>query len=386
MAKKVKLGIPLFFNNASNSGIVNYIFNIISALNTLDKEKKPKIILLYLKDTPVDMIKNISYPFIEFRCLDKKQNLADKFIGKVSNKLKLGKIVARDNYRGIDLLYPYIEFHDGSLNEIKHKIHWLVDFNNKFFPGHYADGGKFMDDFQQKLVSRKEHVVLSSNALFDELKKFYPDYKCNVSILKFACSLPNLSGVHFDNLKEKFHLKKAFIMSPNQFWEHKNQLVLIEALNHIKQDGLLSFDLVFTGSMNVNRGKGHMLEKIMILVKEYGLEQNVKFLGIIERDEQLVLMKNCVGLIQPSLYEGWSTLVEEAKALNQNIVLSNLSVHKEQNCVNSIFFDPHDAKDLAEKILLLFNNKQKKIEVDYNENIQQYGRDLRLIFEKELYN
>ena len=64
-----------------------------------------------------------------------------------------------------------------------------------------------------------------------------------------------------------------------------------------------------------------------------------------------------VALLQPSLYEGWSTLVEEAKALSKFIVLSDLPVHREQINKNVAFFDPHNANELAVKMIEQLENK-----------------------------
>jgi glycosyltransferase involved in cell wall biosynthesis len=378
MAKNIKLGLNLFFSNSSNSGVVNYIYNIISALKTLDDQSKPSLVVFHSADAPIDYIKEIQYPKIEF-ILYRPQPL-NKFLRKLN---KAGKILTgRDLYNHykyiskVDVLYPYFEFMDKQFSQIKHKIHWLVDFNNRAFPEHYADGGKSMTDFQQDLTSRKEHIALSSESLFDELKHYYPAYQNSVSILRFACTLNLKEGINIDRLKEKYDLTKPFFMSPNQFWEHKNQLVLIDALNILKSAGPLNFQVVFTGSMEVNRGKGHILQKLIEAVKRYELEDTVRFLGIISRDEQLELMKNAVSLIQPSLYEGWSTLVEEAKALNQKIILSTLPVHYEQNCVNSYFFDPHSALELSKQISIVNETQSANKLIDYSKNVEQFGLDI----------
>ncbi len=47
-----------------------------------------------------------------------------------------------------------------------------------------------------------------------------------------------------------------------------------------------------------------------------------RFLGFIDRGEQLQLMKNSIAIVQPSLFEGWSTVVEDTKAMQScNIIV-----------------------------------------------------------------
>ena len=387
MAKKIRLGLNLFFNNLTNSGIVNYIYNVVSALNTLPDTSKPHIVVFYDNNAPIDYIKEINYPgikFIKFRSFS-----PNKLVRKANNLLK--RFSGKDIYQQllflnkIDVLYPYFEFNDTAFEAVKHKVHWLVDFNNCAYPMHYEDDGSMMRIFQENLTSRTDHLVLSSCALLDEMKRYYPAYKNKVSVLRFASSLPEVINTDINELQTHFGLTKPYFMSPNQFWEHKNQLAVIEALGILKKRGPLEFQVVFTGSMEVNRGKGHMLSKLLEAVNNYELEDNVKFLGIIDRNHQIALMKNAVALIQPSLYEGWSTLVEEAKALNKKIILSDIPVHREQNCVNSYFFDPNLPQQLAGQMDFVFSNLTPENKIDYAENIKNFGNDLLAMLKNECY-
>ncbi len=61
-------------------------------------------------------------------------------------------------------------------------------------------------------------------------------------------------------------------------------------------------------------------------------------------------MRASAATINPSLFEGWSTTVEEAKAIGAPMILSNLAVHREQAGERAIYFDPHDPADLADRI------------------------------------
>lgn len=54
-----------------------------------------------------------------------------------------------------------------------------------------------------------------------------------------------------------------------------------------------------------------------------------------------------VAVINPSLFEGWSTTVEEAKSLGVPLILSDLSIHREQTGGAASFFNPEDPTDIA---------------------------------------
>lgn len=378
MAKRITLGLNFFFNNNTNSGIVNYIYNIIAALNTLTDIEKPRIIVFYSLNSPISQLQEIEYPYISYSLFNPyASNIVLRKTNTLFYKIFKINIYCWFNYfRHIDIIYPYFESMDAPFIQIKNKVHWLVDFNNKVFPEQYADNAKSIDEFQQRLTKKSDRIVLSSNSLLKELRHFYPYYKNKVHILRFACSLPDLNKYIYLKIAAKYDLKEDYLMSPNQFWEHKNQLVVIEALRLLKASESLKFTIVFSGSMLVHRGKGHILDKLRVMINEYGLTDNVKFLGVLDRHEQLVLMKNAKALIQPSLYEGWSTLVEEAKALNQKIILSDLPVHREQNCKNSYFFDPHSPEKLAGHIKNILSNNEANDVIDYSDNIFEFGKSI----------
>ena len=83
--------------------------------------------------------------------------------------------------------------------------------------------------------------------------------------------------------------------------------------------------------------------------------------------------------MQPSLFEGWSTVVEDAKCLNKFIFLSDLPVHREQNPANVCFFDPYDEDALTDKLLKV---EPTTTQYDYSKDIHRFGETvIRIIKE-----
>jgi glycosyltransferase involved in cell wall biosynthesis len=105
--------------------------------------------------------------------------------------------------------------------------------------------------------------------------------------------------------------------------------------------------------------------------------------GFISREDQLILMKNAMAIIQPSLFEGWSTVIEDCKALGQFVIASDLDVNKEQLTTNCLFFQRNDASELSAHMKNLLKNGKKIVPSDYSENIDQFKKDLIHVFELE---
>ena len=56
-------------------------------------------------------------------------------------------------------------------------------------------------------------------------------------------------------------------------------------------------------------------------------------------------------IVQPSLCEGWGTVLEDAKVLDKAVLLSDIPVHREQKNEKCTLFDPHDPDALADLIV-----------------------------------
>lgn len=85
-------------------------------------------------------------------------------------------------------------------------------------------------------------------------------------------------------------------------------------------------------------------------------------------------MKEAVAIIQPSLFEGWSTVVEDAKAMNQCIIASDLSVHREQLADEGNFFNPHQPESLAVYLEALYHQKSlPRYTKNYSQKVQEFA-------------
>ena len=89
------------------------------------------------------------------------------------------------------------------------------------------------------------------------------------------------------------------------------------------------------------------------------------------------LMKNSIAVINPSLFEGWSSTIEQAKSYGKKIILSNIKVHKEQNPKGAEYFHPANANQLSKILLNIHKRKDFK-------NDQKLYKDAQKNTEKNL--
>jgi glycosyltransferase involved in cell wall biosynthesis len=358
-----------------------YIQNIIRALNLLEDNRKPVLLILHDSNSSVEVIQNFNYPYISFLPINFKlapyKKLCNKFsrfiIGKKMFKLKL-PVAAGQN------IYPLAS--NMSNKNISNGYYWIPDFQEYYLPHFFSN----LEVYTRKAINKEMAnanypIVFSSKTAAADFDKFYPDNKNKKRILSFTSFIDeSYKQIRLETLQQKFNITKPYFIVANQFWKHKNHFVVLKALLLLKEY-FPKFQLVFTGKESDYRNPDYF-NTIKKFVLKNELEKQVLFLGFIDRNEQLQLIANAVAIIQPSLFEGWGTVAEDAKALNQFILISDIPLHKEQIQQNCLFFNPEDEHDLAKKMLLMLQNEKTITSINYTALQKQFAEQFIQLFDK----
>jgi glycosyltransferase involved in cell wall biosynthesis len=245
----------------------------------------------------------------------------------------------------LDLIFPasnHVYF-----SEIKNKLFWIPDFQEHFLPQFFSESEiKSRKIHQQRLSTDRSNIVFSSNDALNHYRSIYPASQAKTFVLPFAVTHPAYQSIDKAQLFSKFLIDRPYFFCPNQVWVHKNHITVLKAVKKLKEEGQKNILIVFSGKQYDSRNP-EVFNNLSNYISEHQLEENVKFLGFIDRKDQLQLMNYAAAVLQPSLFEGWSTSVEDAKAMNQFLILSDLSVHREQVGTNAVFFDPLSETGLA---------------------------------------
>ena len=350
-----------------------YFLNIISALNYyLDDKNKPEIIIFSTDESGFIEAKKIKYPYLRY--LNSKQNLSlfSRAVNKLTRFLYGYNIIYKDKSKNnFDVLFGYYE----QLLSIKvscKKIYWIPDFQEHFYPNFIGEKNTIhRKNAHLKLIKMKAHLVFSSKSAQHNFNYFYPNNENQQSIVKFAVTHPEISAIQIDTLMKKYQFESPYFFVANQFWPHKNHFFLLEVVNSLKQKGT-DILIVFSGKLNNN---DEHVKKLLNYIQEKQLQNNIRFLGFIPREEQLCIMKHSIAIIQPSLFEGWSTVVEDAKALGKYLIASDIEVHKEQlEDYNATFFQPNELKSLEDALIEIQNKTPIINKKNYNDNIASFAQ------------
>ncbi len=328
-----------------------YIQNLACALASLPEEERRSIRLsVAVRSSQSEAAKAIQ-PYVDGIYTDCFFNLA---------KFELYKLLAdriswipleRLNPRDYDFVYPEVAGRRAPYAWGG----WIPDFQYRYLPGLFS--AKKIARFnavRHRVADAAPVVVLSSKMAQDDFKRFYPHAGAKSRVMNFASYIePEWFQLYPKITQEKYRLPEEFFLVSNQFWKHKDHAVVIEALGILKRSGIHPV-VACTGGLP-ERSSSAYYDQLIQRIEELGLENQVRLLGLIPRIEQIQLMRSCLAVIQPSLFEGWSTVVEDARALGKPILISDFPVHLEQNPPDSYFFERGNHEQLALLITTAFS-------------------------------
>jgi len=343
-------------------GGLNYFKNLLYAISTLEKNELEIFVFVGKKtDTEIKTMFQKYATLIEDSIFDRKS--LKWLCYKLENKLFktnyfLERLLRKSN---IEVLSHASVT---NLNFVK-IINWIPDFQHLHLPDMFSEEelASRNKDFMN-LIKSSNKIVLSSYDAKQDFKIFAPKHINKAAVLQFV-SQPDdryakLTENDKDILLNKYNIKqKNFFYLPNQFWKHKNHMLVFES---IKLSVSINSDIcvVCTGYLDDYRNKDY-LNDINNFIKTNKLEENIKLLGLVDYEDVFGLIKFSSAVINPSLFEGWSSTVEECKSVNKNMILSNLSVHREQY-PEATFFERNDIEELSDVLVSYKIPKVKEIE------------------------
>ena len=269
-----------------------------------------------------------------------------KFLGLTGKSDIFG--LAQENK--IDVLLPLLDLPPWKVGSAT--IGWIPDFQHCHLPQFFSeDYLEKRNSTMRRVAEQATFVMLSSNAALEDFARFAPGYAHKARVVSF----PSLLA--FEELTEdptvtpaRFNLPEKFALVANQFWAHKNHALVVQALAELRRNGM-EVPVVMTGMPSDHRDPSNKnFSSLLQAIATAGLHQQIFILGLVPYADLVNLMRTAALIIQPSRFEGWSTIVQDAVALGRPLLCSDIAVHREQVPGALGFFGCDDAKTLAELI------------------------------------
>jgi glycosyltransferase involved in cell wall biosynthesis len=143
-----------------------------------------------------------------------------------------------------------------------------------------------------------------------------------------------------DAVRTKYRLPDRYFLYAAALLPHKNHERLLEAFKDIRNE-IPETKLVLTGAWEAGR------EKVLALIAELGLEQDVILLGWLPFEDIPAIYRGAELFVYPTLHEGFGLPVLEAMACGVPVVCSRIEPLLEVAGDAAVLVDPYDTGDIA---------------------------------------
>lgn len=259
-------------------------------------------------------------------------------------------------------------------------VGWIPDLQHIYLPSLFsAAERRDRDSAFKNQCQQCTRVIVSSYSAQADLEKFYPGSALKTGVLRFvAGEILTPNGPSLKDLENKYQFRAPYFLLPNQFWAHKNHIVVINALNELRKSGERVV-VIATGPTNDHRNPKYF-SSLIEYARQHEVLEFFRVLGPIPYTDLVALMKNAMAIINSSKFEGWSTSVEEAKSIGKQVVLSDIPVHREQAPPLGAFFNPDDCKALADLLVATAKVYDRKRDCEEQAKAVQLLPERRLDF------
>jgi glycosyltransferase involved in cell wall biosynthesis len=189
-------------------------------------------------------------------------------------------------------------------------------------------------------------VVVASQFVKQDIVRHYNISPDKIQVIHWApppaTLKPSSPVAAFSDVKEKYELHELpFALYPAMTWEHKNHLRLLEALAHLRDRKALRINMVCTGH------RTDFWPQIERRLVELGLQEQVKFVGLVSYDELRVIYRAAQFVIIPTLFEAASAPLFEAWQQHVPAACSAVTSLPEQAADAALLFNPLSVEALA---------------------------------------
>lgn len=196
-------------------------------------------------------------------------------------------------------------------------------------------------------------ITLSKNSMRDIAAALdVPEKKVRVIYPAPSESVSAHNGSRVDQVRQRYGIRRKFILSVAASHPHKNLCRLVEAYHILRKEHSIEHQLVLVGL----KGRDH--PRLLDMIAKLSLESDVVVTGWISEGHLKSLYQAADLFAFPSLYEGFGIPVLEAMKHGVPVVASNASSLPEASGNATLVMDPYDVSQIAETILAALQNPE----------------------------
>lgn len=210
------------------------------------------------------------------------------------------------------------------------------------------------EDFDRREIAAKCLATYGECVLVDSRlgkKQFAESYMKKGHRKPRICVLPFIASENMVHGEEEYlETPRRYVFYPAQFWQHKNHINLIKAIELLVAD-ISDIHLVLVGSEKNNLGN------MGRFISERSLDKHITIKGFVSNENMKYLYRNAVGMIMPSYFGPTNIPPLEAMALGCPVAVSNKYAMPEQIGDAGLVFDPDSPEQIADCIKRIWQDE-----------------------------
>ena len=230
-------------------------------------------------------------------------------------------------------------------------IHDLALYKNKdWFSDRHFFNERILIPFS--IYKAKKIIAVSQNTK-DDLVNMFKVKKEKIEVIYEGVEDYTHFTIDEAKLRPEVKCSDPYFLFIGTLEPRKNLVRLIEAFYlFLKESENKNYKLLLAGK------KGWKDEQIFKAINNNNLQKSVIYLGYVNLQEKIYLLKNALGFVFPSLYEGFGLPILEAMNLGVPIITSNISSIPEIVIDNALLIDPYDINSIRDGLVKISSDEK----------------------------
>jgi glycosyltransferase involved in cell wall biosynthesis len=207
-----------------------------------------------------------------------------------------------------------------------------------------------------KFLNKTARIIVNAHFFKSEIiERFKIDEK-KISVIypQIKKSFAQVSLEEREAIKEKFAEGNEYFIYNGTISAEQNLVNLLKAFSFFKKRQRSKMQLLITGK------RGAKYDEFVHSLQSYRFRNDVKIIEEITQDETGKLLAAAYAMLYVALYESEGDSVIEAMKCGSPLIVSDTGFLKEYCGDAALYVDPNNFNDIAEKMMALFKDEQKR--------------------------
>jgi glycosyltransferase involved in cell wall biosynthesis len=227
----------------------------------------------------------------------------------------------------------------------------IHDLTPLLFPQYHPFHSRLLQRLMLPHILRKATaVVVDSRATARDVAARFPETGGKTFINHLGVE-SRFQPRHASDVPARYGIAPPYFLFTGAIEPRKNLITLLDAYEQFRNAAGHAAQLVFAGP------KGWKNKPFFDRLARHPYRQDIRCTGYIPRDDLPALYSMALGFVYPSLYEGFGLPVVEAMRCGTPCILSRTSSLPEIGGAAALYFPPHAAHELCDRMRTLAENE-----------------------------